>query len=54
LFKSYRYDCDENTGFEGWGLPNVHASYIHQHWGESQEIPKRFIQQCLKNKHFPI
>lgn len=54
LFNTYRYDCDENTGFEGWGLPNVHASYIHQHWGESQEIPKRFIQQCLKNKHFHL
>jgi cobyrinic acid a,c-diamide synthase len=50
LFNTYRYDCDENTGFEGWYLPNVHASYIHQHWGESEEIPQRFIQECLK-KH---
>ncbi len=48
LFNTYRYDCDENTGFEGWYLPNVHASYIHQHWGESSEIPQRFIQECLK------
>ena len=50
LFNTYRYDCDENTGFEGWYLPNVHASYIHQHWGESREIPQRFIQECLKNQ----
>ena len=50
LFNTYRYDCDENTGFEGWSLPNVHASYIHQHWGESQEIPQRFLQECWKNK----
>jgi cobyrinic acid a,c-diamide synthase len=48
LFNTYRYDCDENTGFEGWNLPNVHASYIHQHWGESREIPQRFIQECLR------
>ena len=48
LFNTYRYDCDENTGFEGWYLPNVHASYIHQHWGESREIPQRFIQKCLR------
>lgn len=48
LFNTYRYDCDENTGFEGWNLPNVHASYIHQHWGESREIPQRFIQKCLR------
>jgi cobyrinic acid a,c-diamide synthase len=48
LFDTYRFDCDENTGFEGWFvLPNLHASYIHQHWGESQEIPQRFIQKCL-------
>jgi cobyrinic acid a,c-diamide synthase len=50
LFNTYRYDCDENTGLEGWCLPNVHASYIHQHWGESREIPQRFLQKCLKNK----
>ncbi|MEI6442613.1 MAG: cobyrinate a,c-diamide synthase [Nostocales cyanobacterium ELA583] len=49
LFNTYRYDCDEHTGFEGWVLPNVHASYIHQHWGESREIPQKFLQECLKN-----
>ncbi|MBU7585724.1 MAG: cobyrinate a,c-diamide synthase [Nostoc sp. TH1S01] len=47
LFETYRYDCDENMGFEGWNLPvNLHASYIHLHWGNSPEIPQRFIQQC--------
>ncbi|AFZ56599.1 cobyrinate a,c-diamide synthase [Anabaena cylindrica FACHB-243] len=48
LFDTHRYDCEENTGFEGWNLPNVHASYIHQHWGESAKIPQKFLQQCLK------
>ncbi|MFM2060910.1 MAG: hypothetical protein RLZZ507_580 [Cyanobacteriota bacterium] len=47
LFDTFRYDCEENTGFEGWNLPNVHASYIHQHWGESVKIPQMFLQQCL-------
>ncbi|MBD2138112.1 cobyrinate a,c-diamide synthase [Anabaena sp. FACHB-1237] len=46
LFNTYRYDNSENTGFEGWNLPNVHASYIHQHWGESLEIPQRFLETC--------
>ncbi|MBD2501259.1 cobyrinate a,c-diamide synthase [Anabaena azotica] len=47
LFDTYRYDCPENMGCEGWGLPkNIHASYIHLHWGASLEIPRRFIQQC--------
>ncbi|MEA5619750.1 cobyrinate a,c-diamide synthase [Cronbergia sp. UHCC 0137] len=47
LFETFRYDCDENMGFEGWGLANVHASYIHQHWGKSLEIPQRFLEQCF-------
>jgi cobyrinic acid a,c-diamide synthase len=31
---------------EGWHLPNLHASYLHLHWGATPEIPKRFIQHC--------
>ncbi|MEH2274454.1 MAG: cobyrinate a,c-diamide synthase [Nostoc sp.] len=47
LFETSRYDCEENMGCEGWGLPaNVYASYVHLHWGESREIPQRFIKQC--------
>ena len=49
LFKTSRYDCEENMGCEGWGLPvNVHASYVHLHWGESGEMPQRFLKECLK------
>lgn len=54
LFETYRYDCEENMGREGWGLPeNVHASYVHLHWGESVEIPQRFLKQCLDIKLNP-
>ncbi|MBD2728541.1 cobyrinate a,c-diamide synthase [Nostoc sp. FACHB-892] len=49
LFETSRYDCDENMGCEGWGLPaNVHASYVHLHWGESIEIPQHFLKKCRK------
>ncbi|MBW4423269.1 MAG: cobyrinate a,c-diamide synthase [Nostoc desertorum CM1-VF14] len=49
LFETSRYDCDENMGCEGWGLPaNVHASYVHLHWGESIEIPQQFLKECRK------
>ncbi|MEH2042539.1 cobyrinate a,c-diamide synthase [Nostoc sp.] len=49
LFKTSRYDCEENMGCEGWGFPaNVHASYVHLHWGESREIPQQFLKECLK------
>lgn len=47
LFQTYRFDCEESTGYEGWSLlPSVHASYIHQHWGDSPEIPQAFLKQC--------
>ncbi|MEH2369684.1 cobyrinate a,c-diamide synthase [Nostoc sp.] len=49
LFETSRYDCEENMGCEGWGLPaNIHASYVHLHWGESREIPQQFLKECLK------
>jgi cobyrinic acid a,c-diamide synthase len=32
---------------EGWHLPNVHASYLHLHWGCTPQIPQRFIQKCI-------
>lgn len=48
LFEIYRYDCEEYLGCEGWNTPkNLHASYIHLHWGASIAIPQRFLQQCL-------
>ncbi len=47
LFQTYRFDCDESMGKEGWSsLPNLHASYVHMHWGNSIEIPQRFLEKC--------
>ncbi|HIK03550.1 MAG TPA: cobyrinate a,c-diamide synthase [Trichormus sp. M33_DOE_039] len=52
LFTTYRFDVEENLGFEGWCSPkNIHASYIHLHWGNSLEIPQNFLQQCLNFKY---
>ncbi len=49
LFETYRYDCEENMGCEGWTLPtNLHASYVHLHWGASVEIPQQFVKKCLE------
>ncbi|NJM65611.1 MAG: cobyrinate a,c-diamide synthase [Acaryochloris sp. RU_4_1] len=31
---------------EGWCLDNLHASYLHLHWGHQPELPQRFLQQC--------
>lgn len=44
---------DEETqeslaSLEGWQIYQVHASYIHLHWGSRVEIPQRFLDHCLK------
>ena len=28
---------------EGWSAPNVHASWLHLHWGGCPEIPRRLV-----------
>ncbi len=35
---------------EGWQVNNVHASYLHIHWGANQRFPQRFIEYCQKYK----
>lgn len=31
---------------EGWRVHQVHASYVHLHWGSCPELPIRFLQTC--------
>ncbi|MBD2326409.1 cobyrinate a,c-diamide synthase [Alkalinema sp. FACHB-956] len=32
---------------EGWAMANLHASYLHLHWGTTPDLPRRFLQRCL-------
>jgi cobyrinic acid a,c-diamide synthase len=32
--------------WEGWHQPQLHASYLHLHWGATPELPWRWLQQC--------
>jgi cobyrinic acid a,c-diamide synthase len=32
---------------EGWISKNLHASYLHLHFGQSLTIPQKFLRQCL-------
>ena len=32
---------------EGWYIPQLHASYIHPHFGTHQLYLQRFLKQCL-------
>lgn len=31
---------------EGWNIKQVHASYLHLHWGVNTALARRFIQSC--------
>ncbi|MDV2996479.1 MAG: Cobyrinate a,c-diamide synthase [Chroococcidiopsis sp. SAG 2025] len=44
LFQTQGFSTSPVT--EGWRLPNLHASYIHLHFGTRPDIPARFLQHC--------
>jgi cobyrinic acid a,c-diamide synthase len=33
---------------EGWSVDNIHASYLHVHWGEQLAMPKRWLAHISK------
>ncbi|OUC15659.1 MAG: cobyrinic acid a,c-diamide synthase [Alkalinema sp. CACIAM 70d] len=46
--RSFQVDGPPQTGQpEGWAMANLHASYLHLHWGTTPELPRRFLQRCL-------
>ena len=48
VYHSWRYGKRgevEAVG-EGWGVFQVHAAYLHLHWGARPDIPARFLQRC--------
>jgi len=44
LYRTKGYDSQGQAGTEGWQLYQLHASYIHLHWGGFPSIPARFLQ----------
>ena len=48
LFETRGYDQkgQGKAATEGWQLHQVHASYVHLHWGGCAEIPVQFLQCC--------
>jgi cobyrinic acid a,c-diamide synthase len=48
LFETRGYDQrgEGKAATEGWRLHQVHASYVHLHWGGRPEIPAQFLQWC--------
>ncbi|HLO49537.1 MAG TPA: cobyrinate a,c-diamide synthase [Kamptonema sp.] len=48
LYQMWRYGKFGETAAvaEGWQIYNVHASYLHLHWGGNTDIPERFLHHC--------
>jgi cobyrinic acid a,c-diamide synthase len=41
----------QNLASEGWYFLNLHASYLHLHFGDFQQIPKNFLNCCRHQIH---
>ncbi len=47
VYQSRRYWGETGEAqAEGYHQQNLHASYIHLHWGHRPEVAQRFVQQC--------
>ena len=39
-------DCYGNKSYEAWQINQIHASYLHLHFGESRNVAHRWIESC--------
>ncbi|HEY9825371.1 MAG TPA: cobyrinate a,c-diamide synthase [Stenomitos sp.] len=46
LFALHRYNASQRLSYEGWRCHQVHASYVHLHFGAQTHVSRRFLQQC--------
>lgn len=53
LFQTRGYEARSPATLEGWRSPNIHASYIHLHFGEQPQLPERFLRHCLRFRQLP-
>lgn len=48
LYSAQGYSPDSPTYGEGWQRFQLHASYVHLHWGARPDIPARFVYHCTQ------
>ena len=46
LYQIQGYGPNRTKESEGWRVYQVHASYVHLHWGANPDMPKRFLTAC--------
>ncbi len=44
--RGYNQTKQGKAATEGWRVHQLHASYVHLHWGGRPEIPAQFLQRC--------
>jgi cobyrinic acid a,c-diamide synthase len=47
LFELRTYPPRSQRSFEGWQIHQLHASYLHLHFGAYPAIPEKFLRSCL-------
>ncbi len=50
LYQTQGYDTHTPLATEGWHVNQLHASYVHLHWGSREEVPARFLQTCRQHQ----
>jgi cobyrinic acid a,c-diamide synthase len=51
LYQLKRYGAAQPHAAEGWSLHQVHASYLHLHWGGCPEVAQALVAACLRDRH---
>lgn len=49
LWQTQTYQPDSPLTPEGWQIKQVHASYVHLHFGQNLAIAKKLVNSCLKS-----
>lgn len=44
------FHSSSHPSTEGWNIKQLHASYLHLHWGKTKFLPQRFIKNCRNYK----
>lgn len=48
MFQLQSFDSQISLATEGWKYRQVHASYLHLHFGAQAQLAARFVQSCRK------
>jgi cobyrinic acid a,c-diamide synthase len=49
------YDSQRPFAPEGWHLHQIHASYVHVHFGAQEHLAQRFLERCERwNREYSV